>query len=99
MFLLLLDRDRIVFNCQSSGNSSRMLEIKVLLSLSQRLKNRPAKPIKDVGTSGIIISTFSSATYRMLVSSTLEVLLVSSHLTQSMMYLQGMVEALVATLR
>lgn len=78
-----LDCNHTNFIRQSSGNSSRILEINVLLSISQRLKNRPAKPIKEVGSSGVIISTFSSATYRMLVSSTLEVLLVSFHFDSS----------------
>lgn len=54
--------DNLAQQIQSSGYSSLMFETKTRASLSHRLKNRPAKVIKEVGTSGSIISMFSSAT-------------------------------------
>lgn len=56
---------------QSSGYSSLILLTKELVARSQRLKCRPARAIRDCGSSGLKISIFSSATYRTLLSSTL----------------------------
>ena len=64
--------DYLNIEAQSSGYSSLMLLTNVFVLVSHRLKWRPARDIKFVPTSPRIISTFSSATYRTLLSSTLE---------------------------
>lgn len=54
-----------------SGHISSMLLTNSLVVGSQRLKKRPACAIKLCGAFGFLIMIFSSATYRMLLSSTL----------------------------